>query len=168
MAEWLVRRANWGDAEAIARFNQELARETENRELPWNLIEPGVRRALERPSHSRYWVAEAQGQVIGQAMITPEWSDWRNGWKWWLQSVFVAAPWRDKGVFSSLINQICRDSGLLEKEGDPPVVALWLFAEVDNARALEVYNRLGFGDPHYKVLEMGLEQMKLRAAKALS
>lgn len=167
MAQWLVRRAVWEDAEVIARFNQELARETEDRVLPWDLIYPGVRRALERPAHSRYWVAEAEGQVIGQAMITPEWSDWRNGWKWWLQSVFVAAPWRSKGVFSSLVNQICHDSALLEKEGDPPVVALWLFAEVDNSRALEVYHRLGFGDPHYKVLEMDLEQMKARAAKAL-
>lgn len=162
---WLIRRANWEDAVEIARLNQHLARETENRELPLEVILPGVRRALERPGHVRYWVATVEGKVIGQTMITPEWSDWRNGWKWWLQSVYVEAPWRGKGVFASLVDQICLESTQLEKDGDPPVVAIWLYAEVENSRALEVYQRLGFADAHYKVLEMDAAQVRVRAKK---
>lgn len=162
MGEWQVRRARWDDSGEIARFNGMLAQETEGRDLPHELVHQGVRRALERPAHVRYWVAVAGETLIGQAMITPEWSDWRNGWKWWLQSVFVTPDWRGKGVFASLVDFICAEA-LLEE--DPQVVALWLYAEVENARALDVYNRLGFGDAHYKVLDMPRETMVLRASR---
>ena len=169
---WVIRRAEWKDVAAIARQNAAMALETEDKVLDSAILAAGVRGALEHPAHVRYWVAEAlqttetadkhtaytpktptetTDRIIGQAMTTPEWSDWRNGWVWWFQSVFVAESWRGKGVFASLLDFSVREG--------VPVVALRLYVELENQNAQEVYRRLGFEDGCYQVMEMSFEKM---------
>ncbi len=158
--KWSVRRAVWADAPAISRQNATLALETEGKILDLALLQAGVLGALERPNHVRYWVAIAQNQVIGQAMTTPEWSDWRNGWIWWLQSVYVDSAWRGKGVFASLVKAICQDANDFTAREGVSVVGLRLYVENENHSAQEVYRRLGFENACYQVMEMPASRMR--------
>ena len=100
----------------------------------------GVARALADPDRLRYWVAEigSPAQLVGQAAITREWSDWRNGWIWWLQSVYVAEPYRGRGVFRALYRHI-RD----EARADPDVIGLRLYVEDANQPAQRTYQVAG-------------------------
>jgi hypothetical protein len=84
-------------SEVIAEFNQAMAIETEGRELPWDKIHPGIKAILQDSSLGFYLVALYQGEVVGCLAITYEWSDWRNGLFWWIQSMFVAPSHRTKG-----------------------------------------------------------------------
>jgi GNAT superfamily N-acetyltransferase len=142
-----IRRARPGDAGTIAAFNVALAKETEDVVLDPAVIGPGVRAVLEDPARGLYWVAEVEGRVVGQTMVTWEWSDWRNGFLWWIQSVYVAPGARAKGVFKALHGQIADEA---RKAG---AVGIRLYVFDRNARAREVYARLGMKDGHYRVLE---------------
>lgn len=159
---WTVRRAVWADTPAISRQNAAMAMETEGKILDPDILHAGVQGALERPNHVRYWVASAQNQIIGQAMTTPEWSDWRNGWIWWLQSVYVESAWRGKGVFASLVDTICADAKDFAARESVPVVGLRLYVENENQTAQEVYRRLGFENACYQVMEMPGPHMEKR------
>jgi GNAT superfamily N-acetyltransferase len=143
-----VRRAGPSDLAAIVRFNAALAQETEGKQLDLVVLERGVERALAEPDRLRYWVAERQGEVVGQAAITREWSDWRDGWIWWLQSVYVDASARRQGVFRGLVTEI-RDSALAA--GD--VIGLRLYVEDGNVDAQRVYRALGFAPGGYHVFD---------------
>ena len=101
-----IREAKVEDAETIASFNQGIAEETEGKHLDEATILAGVSRLLAEPSRGRYWLAEVDGRVVGQTMVTYEWSDWRNGNVWWLQSVYVISDFRRKGVFTTLYAEI--------------------------------------------------------------
>ena len=123
-----VRDARPTDLELVVRFNADLARETEAKELDLGLLEPGVRRALADPEgRLRYWVVECQGCLVGQAAISREWSDWRNGWIWWLQSVYIAAEHRGQGAFRALMEQI-----RLAARDQDDVIGLRLYVEEAN------------------------------------
>ena len=111
----LIRDAHRADREAIVAFNLALARETEARALDPAVLTLGVERALDAPDRLRYWVAERAGRLVGQAAITREWSDWRCGWIWWFQSVYVAPDARGLGVFRALHAHI-RESALASGE----------------------------------------------------
>lgn len=142
------RRAVVADATAIARMNQQLAEETEGRRLPEAVVQAGVLRGLQLDPEVRYFIAECGGMPVGQLMLTREWSDWRNGWMLWLQSVYVASEYRRQGVFRRLL-----DFGLgLCRSTDHPV-CVRLYVEQENAAASEVYHRLGFSSAGYRVLE---------------
>ena len=100
-----VRDALPGDRPTIVDFNTRLARETEGKDLDPAVLDRGVSAALAEPDRRlRYWVAELEpgGPVVGQAAISREWSDWRDGWLWWFQSVYVHPEARGKGVFRTL------------------------------------------------------------------
>ncbi len=143
-----IRPAHPEDAAAIARMNQQLAEETEGRRLPDAVVQAGVERGLRLAPEVRYFVAEAAGRPIGQLMLTREWSDWRNGWMLWLQSVFVDAEFRRRGIFRKLLEfglSTCRET-------DHPV-CVRLYVELENHAAAEVYRRLGFGCAGYRVME---------------
>ena len=101
-----VRKATIKDIQSIARFNQAMSLETESKSLSSDLIIPGVTYLVEHPEAGFYLVAETQGQLSGCLGITYEWSDWRNGLFWWVQSVFVAPSHRTKAVFSGLYSHI--------------------------------------------------------------
>lgn len=148
ITEWNIRAGRAEDAVVIAGFNCALARETEGRELDPARIGPGVRALLADPAKGRYHVVEAGGRVVGQLMLTFEWSDWRNGLFWWIQSVYVAPECRGRGVFSALYRHV-----EAEARATPGVCGLRLYMEHSNARARSSYVRLGLRPAGYEVFE---------------
>jgi GNAT superfamily N-acetyltransferase len=133
-----VRDATPHDAAVIADFNVRLAWESEGKQLDPAVVDRGVRLALIKPEMCRYFLAEADGRIVGQTMITYEWSDWRAGVCWWIQSVYVVAEARRQGVFRALfehIRQLAQES--------TEVCGLRLYVEQHNATALDTYRRLG-------------------------
>jgi ribosomal protein S18 acetylase RimI-like enzyme len=143
-----IRDANPADAATIAEFNNCIARETENRSLEPGVIQPGVATILSDSTKGRYWVAERDGEIVGQIMVTYEWSDWRNGTFWWIQSVYVAADHRGKGVFRTLMSQI-----EAKAKDDPDCCGLRLYVHHENESALHTYRKLGFQKLDYEVYE---------------
>jgi GNAT superfamily N-acetyltransferase len=145
---WTVRPAVPADAPLVVEFNRLLAEESEGKALDPALLAPGVAAALADPHKGRYFVAEGEGTVAGQTMITYEWSDWRNGWFWWIQSVYVRPEHRRRGVFRTLFDHI---EGLARR--DPEVIGLRLFVENNNRAAQATYARMGMKPAGYFVLE---------------
>ncbi|MFO0907678.1 MAG: GNAT family N-acetyltransferase [Isosphaeraceae bacterium] len=145
-----VRDAGKDDLELIIAFNRGLAEETESKRLDEAILRRGVAQALRDPDRLRYWVAvDSQSRaVIGQAAITREWSDWRNGWIWWFQSVYVVPEHRGRGVFRALHSSI-RD----QARESPDVVGLRLYVEEQNDRAMKTYQSLGMSPGGYHVFE---------------
>lgn len=145
--ELAIRPARLDDAAAIVDFNHRLALETEKKKLGHDTLSKGVDAILRDPRLGRYFVAVAGNRLVGQMAITEEWSDWRNGAIWWLQSVYVDETWRGRGVFKLLLNKVAalgREAG---------VIGLRLYVERHNGRAQQTYSRSGFGDAGYAVME---------------
>jgi len=143
----LVREAATPDIPVLAQNNQALARETENIQLNSETILSGVSNALDRED-CHYFVAEINGEVTGQTMVTYEWSDWRDGVMWWIQSVYVQPEYRNKGVFRALFNHI---EQLARNRAD--VKALRLYVMQDNQSGKNTYTALGMQDSGYIVYE---------------
>ena len=146
--EITVREASPEDAEIIAGYNIDMAAETEGKSLDPDLIVPGVAAILGDASRGRYWVATSNDRIVGQLMVTYEWSDWRNGNIWWIQSVFVHPEWRRHGVFRTLYRHV---ESLAT--ATPGVIGLRLYVETANARAQQTYESLGMVKPNYLVME---------------
>ncbi|MDH5502223.1 MAG: GNAT family N-acetyltransferase [Gammaproteobacteria bacterium] len=145
--QYRIRDAVPGDSENIAKFNSLMAEETEGRRLNPDIIGNGVRRLLEDASRGRYWVAEADGEIVGQIMVTYEWSDWRNGALWWIQSVYVHPDYRRSGVFTALYRHVESIAQQSDARG------LRLYVEQNNERAQKTYAALGMVNPNYQVME---------------
>lgn len=144
-----IRDAVPGDAKTIAAFNAAMAMETEGKTLDDDLIQPGVSALLNDPAKGRYWIAEVDGEIAGQLMITYEWSDWRNGTMWWIQSVFVPEKHRRTGVFSALYRHV---EQLATATDD--CCGIRLYVEESNERAQSTYRTLGMVKPGYSVMEV--------------
>lgn len=144
----VIRRAEPGDAPVIVEFNCLLAEESEGKKLDRRVLGPGVAKALADPAKCLYFLAQEGDQVLGQMMITYEWSDWRDGWIWWIQSVYVRSDARRRGVFKALFNHVCQ---IASDRRD--VVALRLYVERENHVARQTYANLGLGPTGYIVLE---------------
>ncbi|MBC8283834.1 MAG: GNAT family N-acetyltransferase [Nitrospinae bacterium] len=150
--ELFIREAVKTDIPTLAKNNQALAHETENMQLDSQTILSGVSNALERED-CHYFVAEINEAVVGQAMITYEWSDWRNGVMWWIQSVYVLPNYRNQGVFRALFNHIEKLA-----RNNPEAKALRLYVIQDNHSGKNTYQALGMKDSGYIVYEKeGLE-----------
>ena len=150
MDDLRIRRAISSDAPVIATFNAAMARETEHLELDPVRLLAGVEAVLSDPAKGFYTVAESNaGNVVGQLMITFEWSDWRNGNFWWIQSVYVDAPARGTGVYKRLYEHIRHAAA---EAGN--VCGLRLYVERDNTRAQEVYRRQGMQATAYQMFEV--------------
>jgi ribosomal protein S18 acetylase RimI-like enzyme len=143
-----IRLAAGGDAQALIDFNCAMALETEKKELLPEVIGAGVRALLGNPASGFYLVAETDGLAVAGLLITKEWSDWRNGSFWWIQSVYVRPEWRRKGVYRSLYRHV---QELAAK--DPAVCGFRLYVERENRRAQETYGALGMKETHYRVFE---------------
>jgi RimJ/RimL family protein N-acetyltransferase len=143
-----VRRATIADLGKLVDFNAGIARETEGRELDPKVLKAGIARLLEDSSLGFYTVAETAGEVVGCTLITFEWSDWRNGLIWWIQSVYVAAHVRGRGVFSAIHRRL--DD---EARATPGVLGFRLYVEEENHRAQEVYRRRGLERTRYIIFE---------------
>src|SRR5210317_324685 len=140
----LIRYANINDAETIVRFNSAMAMETENKELQTKIIDVGVKSVLENEKYGFYLIAESNGNPVGQLMITKEWSDWRNGEFWWVQSVFVDKDYRGQGIYSQLYNKV---KELTKADGN--VCGLRLYVDSNNKNAQEAYAKLGMTKTNY-------------------
>jgi GNAT superfamily N-acetyltransferase len=144
-----IRAATIGDVETIADFNCRLAAESEDKRLDPETVRLGVHALLSDARRGRYFVAcDKDGRIAGQLMHTFEWSDWRNGDIWWLQSVYVHAEFRRQGVFRQLLKHLEQQA-----ESSDGVVGLRLYVENENARAQETYHSVGFVEPQYRVME---------------
>jgi GNAT superfamily N-acetyltransferase len=143
-----IRKATTEDTAVVAEFNYLLAEESERTILDKATLSVGVRACLEDPIKGEYFLAEAEGRVIGQICITREFSDWRNGWMWWIQSVYVRPEARRRGVFSALFQHVERLA-----RNDPEVIGLRLYMERDNDTARATYLRLGMRPTWYVLLE---------------
>jgi GNAT superfamily N-acetyltransferase len=146
-----VRAAQAQDRERLVEFNAAMALETENKTLDQAVLAAGVGAVLGEPQRGFYLIAECDGRVAGCLMITFEWSDWRNGDWWWLQSVYIAPLFRRRGVFRALYAEVERLAAAA-----PRVIGVRLYVERDNARAQRTYASLDLQQTHYLMYEKTL------------
>lgn len=142
------RRAAAADARAIVTFQIDMARETEGVELDREICTQGVQAVFDNPSHGQYFVGEKDGDVIASTLITYEWSDWRNGLVWWIQSVYVVPSARRQGVYAGLYEQI-----RILANAETNVCGIRLYVDKRNTTAQRVYSQLGMNGEHYQVFE---------------
>lgn len=142
-----IRRATPDDVPTLVAFNAALAVESEGKVLDRAVLEAGIRAALADPAKGFYVIAERDGEAIGQTGVTFEWSDWRNGWYWWIQSVYVREDARRGGVFSAIYKHLESEAA-----ADPQVIGLRLYVENENHRAKATYAKLGMTDENYMLM----------------
>jgi ribosomal protein S18 acetylase RimI-like enzyme len=143
-----LRPATPADVPVIVAFNEALAFESENTRLDSEVLAAGVRAMFDDPTRGFYTLAERNGEIVGQIMVTYEWSDWRNGWFWWIQSVYVRDDARRGGVFRALYREIERRA-----TADPTVIGLRLYFDRDNTKAQATYIALGMVQKSYDMME---------------
>jgi GNAT superfamily N-acetyltransferase len=148
-----IRDARLDDVDTIVDFNVRLAAESEDKSLDRATLRAGVLALLAEPAHGRYFVACRGASIVGQVMLTYEWSDWRNGRIWWIQSVYVPPEARRQGIFRALFQHV---RGLAQST--PGTVGLRLYVEQDNTRAHQVYRNLGLNEGGYFVMQRMLTE----------
>ena len=143
-----IRIATRADAEAMVEFNQAMALETEGKHLNEDVLKKGVSAVFDDPQKGFYVVADDGGRIVGGLMITYEWSDWRNGWFWYVQSVYVRPEARGKRVYSQLYEFVKERA--TEKAN---VCGFRLYVEKENEHAQRVYKKLGMEETYYLMFE---------------
>jgi len=143
-----IRQATVDDAEEIANQNILLAYESERMSVDYKTALAGARAILIDPAKGFYLVAEEKKQIIGQLMITYEWSDWSNTMMWWIQSVYTKKEWRNHGVFTKLLEDIKRRAQLQQ------VKILRLYTHVTNTNAQKVYEKVGWEKKPYLIYQL--------------
>ena len=143
-----IRNATSEDAATIVDFQLKMALETEDLSLDAAVVEEGVAAVFRDPAKGRYFVAEEEGAVVASLMITYEWSDWRNGLVWWIQSVYVKPEYRKRGVYTQMYQYIKE-----QVEASADVRGLRLYVDKRNVPAQKVYTRLGMNGSHYDTFE---------------
>ena len=147
--QWTIRQAGPADAPIIVEYNRRLAQETEGKSLDLAVLTAGVAAALADPTRKGpYFLAMEGASVIGQLQITHEWSDWRNGWFWWIQGVYIRSEDRRRGVFRSLYQHVADAA-----RRDPEVIGLRLYVERENHAAQRTYRDLGMEALTYLMME---------------
>jgi GNAT superfamily N-acetyltransferase len=147
-----VRIAEIRNIEIIAELNTAMAWETEQKQLNPMTIRRGIRAVMDDSDYGFYVVAESNGEVVGCLMITYEWSDWRNGRFWWIQSLYVRPPFRRRGVFKQL-----HDFVKAQALQHPEVCGLRLYVEQSNHVAQQAYRRIGMTPTTYQMYEETLQ-----------
>jgi ribosomal protein S18 acetylase RimI-like enzyme len=144
----IIRRALAQDADELAQFNINMARETEGLELKPEVIGAGVRAMIENPQRGFYLVVELDNGIQASLMVTNEWSDWRNGNFWWIQSVYVRPQYRRQGLYRELYARVKELA-----EQDPAVCGFRLYVEQENSAAQKTYQALGMQQTDYRIYE---------------
>lgn len=147
-----IRKALNKDIDVIARYNYNLAYETENKILDMNILTRGVEAIIKDENKGIYHVCEINGEVVGQIMYTFEWSDWRNGTFLWIQSVYVNKAFRGMGVFKALYKFI-RDIA----DNDNNICGIRLYVEKENTIAKKTYKNIGMKECNYYIYEYDKE-----------
>lgn len=143
-----IRQASPEDAQSIIQFNISMAWETEGKKLKEKVLNEGVLRVLNGKAEAFYLVAVNQyDQVIASLMVTKEWSDWRNAFIWWIQSVYVLPEYRRKGIYSRLYSKV-KELGISNS-----CCGFRLYVEKNNLSAQKTYSKLGMNHSHYLVFE---------------
>ncbi len=149
MSDCSIRRATLNDADTVAAFNLAIAQETEGRVLNRAVLYSGVRRVLADPQLGVYYVAELNGRVVGQLLVTFEFSDWRDGMFWWIQSVYVHPSARRQGIYTALhrhVEQAAREAG--------NTCGLRLYVDQRNTAAQATYRHMGMTPSEYELYEV--------------
>lgn len=143
-----VRHAQIRDLDVLVEFNLAMARESEGRDLDLHTLREGMRTLLDDPGRGRVFVVEDGGRIAATLMLTTEWSDWRNGWFWWIQNVYVHPDHRRKGHYRRLHEYV---RGLAAQQAD--VYGLRLYVEHENHAARQTYRSLGMDETAYRLYE---------------
>jgi ribosomal protein S18 acetylase RimI-like enzyme len=146
-----IRPARQEDISLMSRWQEAMAQETEDKLLDAAVLTRGIQRAFDDPAKGRYFIAESAGRPVGTLMLTWEWSDWRDGWWWWIQSVYVETEFRRRGVYRALYAYV-----LALAEADPEVRGIRLYVEMENINARRTYEFLGMQNPGYVMYEKSL------------
>ncbi len=150
-----VRLATPADEPTIVGFNAEMARETEGRSLDRARLTAGTRAVFENDERGFYVVALRAGALVGCLLVTREWSDWRNGWFWWIQSVYVVQSARRRGIYRAMYTWLEAQARTAGASGDgAKVVGLRLYVERDNVAAMATYEALGMLRARYQLFEV--------------
>jgi len=144
----IVRKATRQDTVDIVRFQREMALETEGKVLDEVILKNGITAVFDSNQKGFYLVAEVDGHLVGSLLITYEWSDWRNATFWWVQSVFVDANWRRKGVYRSMHNYVMNVA-----ESREDICGIRLYVDRTNTIAQQTYDDLGMTHSHYDLYE---------------
>lgn len=143
-----IRIATFEDAASLIEFNQAMALETEDKQLETDILRNGVEAIFVSSDKGFYVVAEGSGKIIGGLMITFEWSDWRNKWFWWIQSVYILPEARGKKIYSRLYDFVKEKAKSQEN-----VCGFRLYVEKENINAQKVYKKVGMQSSHYLMYE---------------
>ena len=144
----IIRSACTDDISDIAQFNIAMAQETEERQLDPETIQSGVSSVIQNHAHGFYLIAERDQVAVGSLLITFEWSDWRNGTLWWIQSVYVKPEHRRTGVFKALYNAV-----IARAQAAKSVRGIRLYVEQENLDAQSVYQKLSMQKTPYQMFE---------------
>ena len=143
-----IRLARKNDVDSLVEFNQAMALETEGKSLDSDVLRPGVAAVFDDPGKGFYVVADDNGTIAGGLLVTFEWSDWRNGWFWWIQSVYIRPEHRGKAIYSRLYDFV---KALAEERRD--ICGFRLYVEKENEHALRVYEKVGMAKTYYLMYE---------------
>lgn len=143
-----IRLANASDAADLVEFNQAMALETEGKRLDSEILKNGVEAVFQDDKKGFYVVTEADGKIVGGLMVTFEWSDWRNSWFWWIQSVYILPEYRGRSIYR-LMYEFVKNKANKEKN----VCGFRLYVEKENVNAQKVYEKLGMESSHYLMYE---------------
>lgn len=143
-----IRTASPGDAAALISFNQAMALETEGKQLEAKKITSGVEAVFADEKKGFYVVAESEDKIVGGLMVTYEWSDWRNKWFWWIQSVYILPETRGQKLYSRMYEFVKQQAA---EAGN--VCGFRLYVETENVHAQKVYEALGMASSHYLMYE---------------
>jgi ribosomal protein S18 acetylase RimI-like enzyme len=144
-----IKYAELSDADLLSQWAQAMAMETEDKRLDEATVLAGVKAGIKDPQRARYFIAYINEEAVGTLMLTTEWSDWRDGFWWWIQSVYVSPSQRRQGVYRALYDYVY---GLAQV--DQTVCGIRLYVEFENVAAQRTYEALGMKDARYRVMEV--------------
>jgi len=153
----LIRIADAGDIDALVEFNQAMALETEGKQLDPQTLRNGVSAVFSDEKKGFYVVAEESGKVGAGLMITYEWSDWRNAWFWWIQSVYVLPQFRGTGLYGKMYEFVKEKASM-----NGQVCGFRLYVEKENSVAQRVYEKAGMESSYYLMYEEKIEKPESR------
>lgn len=143
-----IRTARRADIPRLVEFNQAMALETEGKRLDADVLTAGVSAVFDDSAKGFYVVVEQNGEIAGCLLVTYEWSDWRNGWFWWIQSVYIIEKFRGQKIYSKMYEFVKQRA--VETGG---VCGFRLYVEKENAHAQRVYEKLGMAETYYLMYE---------------